>query len=103
MEETRFIGKDLKKKRTETILHLRDILGLKFRQIAPQVRLKESAVKTNYHNAKKGVTNWIKTRCSVCGRVYEYPECEYKPKTCSTFECVQKYHRDPGKYKKEEK
>ena len=52
---------------------------------------------------KMTITNWIKAHCLVCGRVYEYAECGYKPKTCSTFECGQKYHRDPGKYKKAEK
>jgi hypothetical protein len=42
--------------------------------------------------------NWIKARCPVCTRIYEYAEGEYTPKTCADFECVRKYNRHPERY-----
>lgn len=45
------------------------------------------------------MTNWIKKRCPVCSKEYKYPECEYKPKTCPSFECTRKYARNPERYK----
>jgi len=42
--------------------------------------------------------NWIKERCPVCSRIFEYPKGGYKPKTCSSFTCVQEYHHHPDKY-----
>jgi len=44
--------------------------------------------------------NWIKKRCPVCGRKYEYPENGgYMPKTCARFSCTQKYSHHPERYK----
>lgn len=34
---------------------------------------------------------WLKDKCPVCKREYEYPEGGYKPKTCSKFDCTHKY------------
>ena len=103
MVTERYIGKELKEKKLKTIVYLRDIKGLLFSQIGPQVGLTESAARINYDKArgesKTATDNWPKEYCLVCGRTFQYPECGYKPKTCSTFECVQKYNRNPGKYK----
>lgn len=33
---------------------------------------------------------WVKSRCSECGLMYEHPE-DYKPATCSNFDCVHKH------------
>ena len=33
----------------------------------------------------------VKARCLICGQEYEYPESDYKPKTCSRFECIHKF------------
>ena len=46
------------------------------------------------------MTEWIKEFCPVCGKKYEYPENGgYKPKTCTSFSCVQKYNRHPERYR----
>ena len=39
---------------------------------------------------KSQMTEWLIARCPICGRGYEYT-VTYKPPTCSSFECVQKY------------
>ena len=44
------------------------------------------------------MTNWITKRCPVCGTEFEYPECEYQPKTCPSFECTWEYLHNPEKY-----
>ena len=44
------------------------------------------------------MVNWLEERCPVCGIPFKYPEGGYKPKTCATFDCTQKYHRHPEKY-----
>jgi len=43
--------------------------------------------------------NWLKARCPVCHRVYEYPEGGYCPKTCADFDCVQKFAHHPERYR----
>jgi len=45
------------------------------------------------------MVNWIKKPCPVCGRVFEYPEGVYAPKTCNNFDCVHSIHHHPEKYK----
>lgn len=42
--------------------------------------------------------NWLKKRCPVCSRTFEYPEGRYTPKTCNNFECVWEYNHNPEKY-----
>lgn len=42
--------------------------------------------------------NRLKASCFVCGRIFEYVGGDYHPKTCSTFECVQKYNHNPDRY-----
>jgi len=44
------------------------------------------------------MVNWLKKRCPICGRVFEYPEGGYVPKTCSNFDCVHNFHHYPEKY-----
>ena len=44
------------------------------------------------------MTIWIKARCPVCHREYEYPEGKYKPKTCSDFDCAYKFIHYPERY-----
>jgi hypothetical protein len=34
---------------------------------------------------------WIKAKCPICGKSYDYPAKGYKPKTCGKFECVHKH------------
>lgn len=33
---------------------------------------------------------WQKARCPICGRTYQYLP-EYKPHTCSNWDCIHKY------------
>ena len=99
MTTERYIGRGLKVKHMETIMYLRDTIGLSFEKIAPQVGLTESGARASYNKAKSAI-NWVEGRCPVCTRAYQYPDCKYKPKTCSNFECVQKYNRNPEKYDK---
>lgn len=43
----------------------------------------------------------IKARCPICLILFEYPECGYKPKTCSNADCVHKYlHPEINKERK---
>ena len=42
---------------------------------------------------------WLKAQCPVCRRTYGYPRGEWKPKTCSGFDCSFKYHHFPERYK----
>jgi hypothetical protein len=42
---------------------------------------------------------WLDEQCPVCGVRFQYPEKGYKPKTCNKFDCIQKYNRNPEKYK----
>jgi len=41
----------------------------------------------------------FKKSCPVCGREYECPIGEYRPKTCQRFECAWEYIHNPEKYK----
>ncbi len=34
---------------------------------------------------------WLKATCPICGKQYEYLS-DYKPATCSNFNCLQQYH-----------
>ena len=36
-------------------------------------------------------TQWEEARCPVCGMLYSYVKGEYKPSTCSNFDCLHKY------------
>jgi len=45
-------GKELKADRQKVIVYLRDKLGLKFHQIAPQVGLTTRGVQASYYRAK---------------------------------------------------
>lgn len=42
--------------------------------------------------------NWLKKRCPVCGRDFDYIEGGYAPKTCNSFDCVWEYILDPQRY-----
>ena len=36
-------------------------------------------------------TKWLKAKCPICGRKFEYPEGGYKPPTCNKFDCAFTY------------
>lgn len=36
------------------------------------------------------IDKWITLKCQVCGRNFDFPECDYKPETCADPECVKK-------------
>jgi len=38
---------------------------------------------------------WLKAKCPVCGRNYDYIEGGYFPKTCNDIVCLHKYLYDP--------
>lgn len=38
---------------------------------------------------------WLKAKCPVCGKDYDYIEGGYKPSTCNNFDCVHKFHCYP--------
>jgi hypothetical protein len=44
--------------------------------------------------------NWLKERCPVCGKQYEYPEGGYKPSTCNSFDCLHAFIHHLERYKK---
>lgn len=44
------------------------------------------------------MTPVIKAHCPVCKTTFQYPDCQYKPKTCSKFECVSKIYQNPARY-----
>lgn len=33
---------------------------------------------------------WLRLKCQVCGQQFDFPECDYKPETCTNPECVKK-------------
>jgi hypothetical protein len=45
---------------------------------------------------KKSPLQWLKATCPICGKEYEYLP-DYKPATCSKFDCLQKYHAKGNK------
>lgn len=40
---------------------------------------------------KENAPKIIKDVCSVCGKEFEYSDKGWKPRTCGSFDCVQKY------------
>lgn len=40
---------------------------------------------------------WLKSICPICGKQFEYLS-DYKPNTCSKFDCLQKFQKS---FKKE--
>jgi len=52
----RIIGMELKKEKQKMVVELRDKLGLKFKQIAPQVGLTTRGAQASYYRAK--VKKW---------------------------------------------
>jgi len=52
MTDERYTGRELKDRRAEVIVRLRDEQGLKFSQIAPQVNLTERGTEVAYYKAK---------------------------------------------------
>ncbi len=37
------------------------------------------------------ITNWIPTRCCICGQEFKYPKGGYNPKTCANPSCIRRY------------
>lgn len=38
---------------------------------------------------------WLKATCPVCGREYQFIEGQYKPPTCTAYDCLYKWLHDP--------
>jgi hypothetical protein len=50
---------------------------------------------------KENETKMVKDVCSVCGKEFEYADRGWKPHTCGSFDCVQKYFVKGSKINKD--
>ncbi len=50
---------------------------------------------------KENEPKMLKATCTVCGKEYEYPDKGWQPRTCGSFDCVQKYFVGSSKFNKD--